>query len=75
MIQGSAADQTKQAMINCSKNGFEPLLQIHDELCFSINSEKDINSVKQIMENAIEDLKVPFKVDVALGRSWGEAKE
>jgi len=75
LIQGSAADQTKQAMINCSKNGFEPLLQIHDELCFSINSEKDINSVKQIMENAIEDLKVPFKVDVALGRSWGEAKE
>ena len=75
LIQGSAADQTKQAMINCSKNGFEPLLQIHDELCFSINSEKDINSVKQIMENAIEDLKVPFRVDVALGRSWGEAKE
>ena len=75
MIQGSAADQTKQAMINCHKNGFEPLLQIHDELCFSINSEKDINSVKEIMENAIEDLKVPFKVDIALGRSWGEAKE
>ena len=75
LIQGSAADQTKQAMINCHKNGFEPLLQIHDELCFSINSEKDINSVKEIMENAIEDLKVPFKVDIALGRSWGEAKE
>jgi len=75
LIQGSAADQTKQAMINCYKQGYKPLLQIHDELCFSINSEEDINGVKEVMENAIENLKVPFKVDVALGRSWGEAKE
>ena len=75
LIQGSAADQTKQAMINCYKQGYKPLLQIHDELCFSINSEEDIKGVKEVMENAIENLKVPFKVDVALGRSWGEAKE
>jgi len=40
LIQGSAADQTKQAMINCYKQGYKPLLQIHDELCFSINSEE-----------------------------------
>jgi len=51
------------------------LLQIHDELCFSINEESDIKAVKEIMENAIEDLRVPSKVDIALGRSWGEAKE
>ena len=75
LIQGSAADQTKQAMINCYKQGYKPLLQIHDELCFSINSEDDIKGVKEVMENAIENLKVPFKVDVALGRSWGQAKE
>ena len=75
LIQGSAADQTKQAMINCYNQGFKPLLQIHDELCFSINTENDITKVKEVMENAIENLKVPFKVDVALGKSWGEAKE
>ena len=75
LIQGSAADQTKQAMIKCHQAGFKPLLQIHDELCFSINEESDIHSVKEIMENAIESLKVPSKVDIALGRSWGEAKE
>jgi DNA polymerase I-like protein with 3'-5' exonuclease and polymerase domains len=75
LIQGSAADQTKQAMINCYKAGYKPLLQIHDELCFSIDSEDDIKGVKELMENAIEHLKVPFKVDIALGRSWGEAKE
>ena len=75
LIQGSAADQTKQAMINCYKQEYQPILQIHDELCFSINDESDIVGVKEVMENAIENLKVPFKVDVALGRSWGEAKE
>ena len=75
LIQGSAADQTKQAMIDCYKAGYKPLLQIHDELCFSIEKEDDIKGVKNLMENAIDDLKVPSKVDIALGRSWGEAKE
>ena len=62
-------------MINCYKKGFQPLLQIHDELCFSINEENDIIGIKKEMENAIEGLKVPFKTDVALGSSWGNAKE
>jgi len=75
LIQGSAADQSKVAMIECCKAGYMPLLQIHDELCFSINEEKDTQQVKEIMENCIEGLKVPFKVDIALGPSWGEAKE
>ena len=75
LIQGSAADQSKRAMIDCYKAGFKPLLQIHDELCFSVNEEKDIKEIATIMENCIEGLKVPFKVDVAIGRSWGEAKE
>ena len=75
LIQGSAADQTKQAMIDCYKAGYKPLLQIHDELCFSVDSEKDIDGIKNKMENAIEELRVPSKVDIALGRSWGEAKE
>jgi len=75
LIQGSAADQTKQAMIDCYKAGYKPMLQIHDELCFSVNSEEDIKPIKQKMETAIENLKVPFSVDVAMGKSWGEAKE
>ena len=75
LIQGSAADQTKQAMIDCYKAGFKPLLQIHDELCFSIERRIRCENVKEIMENAIDTLKVPSKVDIALGKSWGEAKE
>ena len=75
LIQGSAADQAKQAMIDCAKAGHLPMLQIHDELCFSIGTDKDIEVIKNKMENAVDNLKVPFKCDVALGRSWGEAKD
>ena len=75
LIQGSAADQAKKAMIDCYKAGHLPLLQIHDELCFSVGNDKDIKDIKSKMENAVENLKVPFKCDVALGKSWGEAKD
>ena len=75
LIQGSAADQTKQAMINCYNKGHRPLLQIHDELCFNINKEEDIEEIKYEMEHCLDDipLQVPSKVDLALGINWGEA--
>ena len=72
LIQGSAADQTKQAVIDCSKKGFIPMLQIHDELCFSIRNEEEVKVIKDAMESCI-DLKVPSVVDVALGKDFGEA--
>ena len=75
LIQGSAADQAKQAMIDCTKAGHLPMLQIHDELCFSIGTDKDVKLIKDKMENAVDNLKVPFKCDVALGKSWGDAKD
>jgi DNA polymerase I-like protein with 3'-5' exonuclease and polymerase domains len=75
LIQGSAADQTKQAMIDCYNNGHRPLLQIHDELCFNVNGDKDIKEIQHQMEHCLDDvpLKVPSKVDIALGDNWGEA--
>jgi DNA polymerase I-like protein with 3'-5' exonuclease and polymerase domains len=72
LIQGSAADQTKQAVVDCYKLGYLPMLQIHDELCFSIKDEKDVEIIKNAMEKCIE-LKVPSLVDVALGKDFGEA--
>ena len=75
LIQGSAADQAKQAMIECFKMGYTPLLQIHDELCFSVYDEKDMKNIKDCMENAIENLRVPFKVDIELGLNWGETHD
>ena len=72
LIQGSAADQTKQAMVNLHKEGYLAHIQVHDELDFSIASEKDSSRIKDIMENCVE-LLVPSKVDVELGESWGDA--
>jgi len=72
LIQGSAADQTKQAVVDCYNKGYLPMLQIHDELCFSVKDEKDVKIIKETMEKCIE-LKVPSLVDVALGKDFGEA--
>ena len=70
LIQGSAADQTKKAMVECYKAGYQPMLQIHDELCFSIE-EGDEKEIAKIMETCVE-LLVPSKVDVAVTDNWGE---
>ena len=72
LIQGSAADQTKQAMVSLHKEGYTAHIQVHDELDFSVASEKDSANIKEIMENCVE-LLVPSKVDVELGESWGDA--
>ena len=73
LIQGSAADQVKQAMIDCFKEGFLPIIQIHDELCFNVRPAKDSERIREIMENCIPELKIPSKVDVAINKDWGSA--
>ena len=73
LIQGSAADQTKAAMRALSKEGFLPLLQVHDELCFSSDDPDQIKRIAEIMETCIE-LEIPSQVDVEYGDSWGTAK-
>jgi len=73
LIQGSAADQTKKAMIDCAKAGYLPIIQVHDELCFNIKSEQDKKNIIGLMENCCK-LLVPSKVDAELGSSWGESK-
>ena len=73
LIQGSAADMTKKAMVDLYKEGLLAHIQIHDELDFSIESEEQSKKIKEIMENAV-DLKVPNKVDYESGPNWGEIK-
>ncbi len=73
LIQGSAADMTKKAMVNLYKEGILGHIQIHDELDFSIESQKQADKIKEIMEQAV-DLKVPNKVDYESGPNWGEIK-
>ncbi len=72
LIQGSAADQTKAAMIALHKAGFNVLLQVHDELAISVKNAEEAREAANIMATSVT-LQVPSRVDVELGRSWGEA--
>ena len=74
LIQGSAADMTKKAMIDCYNGGYMPLLQVHDELVFSVPDEEAVPEIKTLMENAVP-LSIPNKVDVELGKNWGDSMQ
>jgi len=80
VIQGSAADIVKQAMINVSKEldrkeyRTRLLLQVHDELIFEVpDNELEImpELVKRAMESAV-DLGIPLRAQVEVGQSWSE---
>ena len=82
VVQGSAADLIKKAMINivarvrAEGRPGKMLLQIHDELVFEVprdalDAEREM--IVQEMAGAIE-LDVPLKVDVGIGDNWMEAK-
>jgi DNA polymerase I-like protein with 3'-5' exonuclease and polymerase domains len=75
LIQGSAADQNKQAMADCMDVGLIPMLTVHDELCFSVEDQRQAAQITEIMEKGLSHvLKVPSKVDVALTDNWGEVE-
>jgi DNA polymerase I-like protein with 3'-5' exonuclease and polymerase domains len=74
LIQGTAADQTKKAMVDVyEKLGIIPLIQVHDELNCSVKSDKEAKEIKNIMETCI-DLTVPSNVDYKIKDNWGDAK-
>jgi DNA polymerase I-like protein with 3'-5' exonuclease and polymerase domains len=72
LIQGSAADQTKAAMVALHKAGFKLLLQVHDELALSVKTEEEAQEAARIMANAVQ-MEVPSRVDVEIGTSWGDS--
>ena len=71
LIQGSAADQTKKAMLDCYNEGLTPMLTVHDELCFSIESDEQASKIKEIMETGMP-LAIPSKIDVDIKDHWGD---
>ncbi|HAM16626.1 MAG TPA: DNA polymerase I, partial [Eggerthellaceae bacterium] len=80
-MQGSAADIIKLAMREVARrlvdDGFQAklLLQVHDELDFSVPQE-EIDAlaamVKEVMEGAAQ-LSVPLIADVSYGPTWADA--
>jgi len=73
LIQGSAADMTKKAMIDLYNEGIIPHIQVHDELDISVESPEKAKKIIEIMENAVK-LEVPNKVDYESGDNWGNIK-
>lgn len=72
LIQGSAADMTKQAMLDLWKEGIVPHIQVHDELDISVKNKEESRKIVEIMETCV-DLNVPSKVDAEIGDTWGTA--
>jgi len=70
LIQGSAADQTKQALVDVARAGYPVQLQVHDELDLTVSSPSEAYAVAEIMRDCVQ-LEVPSVVDVELGESWG----
>lgn len=79
LIQGSAADLMKKAMVDAYEAGIYnvlfPHLTVHDELDQSVPRTKEgaeaANELKNIMEECVT-LKVPIKADMEVGPNWGE---
>ena len=74
LIQGSAADQTKAAMVALYEEGILPMIQVHDELDISVESDAQAKRIKEVMEQCVS-LEVPSIVDAEFGPNWGEAHD
>ncbi|WP_272701594.1 DNA polymerase I [Desulfovibrio sp. Fe33] len=81
VIQGSAADIIKMAMVQAHKDKrlkeleAQLILQVHDELIIEVpaaNIEPAGARLKEIMQN-VTKLDVPLKVDLGVGKNWAEA--
>ena len=76
LIQGSAADQTKEAMRQLYYNHgrLTMALAVHDELSGGVDDVEQARLIKQVMENCVE-LMIPMVCESMTGPSWGEAKQ
>ena len=80
VIQGSAADLIKLAMINIHRRLQQErwqtrmLLQIHDELVFEVPSDEQANLPRFVVDEmtSATPLDVPLKVDVKCGVTWAD---
>lgn len=73
LIQGSAADQTKKAMLDAEAAGYRLQIQVHDEFDLSVSGPAEAQRLGEVMCNAVK-LRVPTVVDVEVGESWGSVK-
>jgi DNA polymerase-1 len=82
VIQGSAADLIKKAMIHVYRRMADSnlraklLLQIHDELVLEVDPD-DAESLSQLIREEMTQvmpLRVPLKVEIGIGNTWADVK-
>ncbi len=80
VLQGSAADEMKMAMLLCYEQGLfreigPPRLTVHDELVFSDPGgyNDTFDEIERVMTHALP-LRIPLLVDAEIGPDWGHAK-
>ena len=78
LIQGSAADQAKAAMLLYHKNriGSRLLLSVHDELVISVPEnaiDREAQTLMHAMCNALS-MEVPMVSDYKVGNTYQETK-
>jgi DNA polymerase-1 len=81
VIQGTAADLIKRAMVDADRIVAEAglsaamILQVHDELVFEV-SRDDVDRLATLLRGAMQgamNLSVPLVTDVGVGESWRES--
>ena len=73
VIQGTSADQVKKAMVELDRQGCWLQLQVHDEIASTDSSVEEGRRWAQVMIDVMP-ARVPFRVDLEMGDSWGTAK-
>ena len=71
LIQGSAAHQTKKALVDLDAAGFPLQLTVHDEFGYSGNDEDEARRMGEITCDAVV-IRVPFRCDIEAGPNYGE---
>jgi len=82
IVQGTAADLCKQAMVNVyhamRNTSVKLVVQVHDELVATVEQDETSTIIKPFLEamgdGSVLD-KVPIKVSYQFAKSWAEAKE
>lgn len=70
LIQGSAADMMKSAIILMwEEMGKVPYITVHDELGVGVQSPEEVSQIKHIMEHCVE-MTVPVGVEIEVGKTW-----
>lgn len=77
-IQGTEADLMKRAMLRIDEKLSDlgrQILQVHDSIlveCPSSNADQVAEILRDVMESVAPELAIRFKVDVSIGKDWGE---